>query len=440
MRPKKKQSGFFESIKHIFNTKLQIKIFFLALASIIVTFVLIYTNVIVNQLIEREKTGIKLYADLYQHLDPVNNTDDLIFLVEKFSPTINFPLIMTIDGEVPYPFIKQISNIDLDTSKSIEWQRQYLQDYIKNMDAVYKPFEVKIKTDFGIIITKFHYTNSKLIDQLQLFPLIEIGIVGLFIFLGYLSFSSIKRNEESKVWVGMAKEAAHQLGTPLSSLLAWMEILKFNKEEPELIEDTVTEMQKDIDRLNMIAIRFSKIGSLPEIKMENISYEIENICKYFEKRLPVLGKKIEICRTLPENIYCPLNAELFAWVIENLLKNAAEAIEDKNGSITIVLIKTFKKTIITVADTGKGMSKKQKRQVFFPGYTTKQRGWGLGLSLSKRIIQEYHKGKIYVKESMINKGTTFLIELPDSDNFDYEEWTISNDLVSDVNSANNSFE
>lgn len=425
MKNPKKNSLFTETLKHIFTTKLQIKIFFLLLASIIVTFVLIYTNIIVNQLIEREKTGIKLYADLYKHLDPVNNTDDFIFLVEKISPTINYPVIQTVDGEIPYPYIKSISNIDLDTSKSIDWQKQYLEDYIKKMDAVYAPIEVKINTEFGEIVTKFHYTNSKLIDQLQLFPIIEIGIVGVFIFLGYLSFSSIKRNEESKVWVGMAKEAAHQLGTPLSSLLAWLEILKYNKDMPELIDETATEMQKDIDRLNMIAIRFSKIGSLPEIKMENITQEIENICLYFEKRLPVLGKKIEIIRNLPDNIYCPLNAELFAWVIENLLKNAAEAIEDKNGSITIHLSKTFKKTVITVTDTGKGMTKKQKRQVFFPGYTTKQRGWGLGLSLSKRIVQEYHKGKITVKESIINKGTTFLIELPDSDNFDYEEWTVS---------------
>ncbi len=172
-------------------------------------------------------------------------------------------------------------------------------------------------------------------------------------------------------------------------------------------------MSKDIERLNMIAVRFSKIGSLPEMKNENIAALVENVCLYFDKRLPVLGKKINIVRTLPEEIICPINSELFAWVIENLLKNAAEAIEEKNGEIHLTMLKTGRdKLIINVSDTGKGMTKKQKRQVFFPGYTTKQRGWGLGLSLSKRIIQEYHKGKIFVKDSVLNKGTVFQIELP----------------------------
>lgn len=407
-------------------TKWQIKIFFILLASVIVTFVMINTRVIVDQLIDREKTGIKLYADLYNHLDAVNNTNDLIFLVEKVSPTITFPLIVTDENDEPiYPYNKNSSNIVIDTLLSIDEQKAFLKGYIQKMDDTYPPILVKIPTEIDTFVTKFHYTNSALIDQLQMFPLIEIGIVGLFILLGYFAFSGIKRNEESKVWVGMAKEAAHQLGTPLSSLLAWIEILKYNKEEPELIDDTVNEMSKDVDRLNMIATRFSKIGSLPEIKNENIAELIESVCLYFDKRLPVLGKKISIVRSLPEELICPINSELFAWVIENLLKNAAEAIEEKAGSVEITMHKNNRdKLIINVSDNGKGMTKKQKRQVFFPGFTTKQRGWGLGLSLSKRIIQEYHKGKIFVKESILNKGTVFQIELPaipleEIDDFEY---------------------
>jgi signal transduction histidine kinase len=396
------------------SPKTQMKLFFLALATIIVGFVMVYTNFLVSDLIEREKINIRLYTQLYNYLDPVGKTEDLTFIVEKVSPIITFPLIRTDENNEPfYPYIQNTSNIAIDTSKSIEEQREYLKNYIKKMDATYQPLIVTIRDESGEFITKFHYANSALVDQLQLFPLIEIAVVGLFIFLGYLSFSSIKRSEESKVWVGMAKEAAHQLGTPLSSLLAWIEIIKYGKDDPAIIDDTVNEMQKDVDRLSMIATRFSKIGSLPELKETNISTEINSICDYFDKRLPVLGKKIDIIRSVNDDVYGKINIELFAWVIENLLKNAAEAIEEKNGAIFVTMNTSEKHKIqILITDTGKGMTKKQKRQVFMPGYTTKKRGWGLGLSLSKRIVEEYHDGKICVKDTSIGKGATFLIELP----------------------------
>lgn len=242
--------------------------------------------------------------------------------------------------------------------------------------------------------------------------------MALFIFIGYMAFSSIRRSEESRVWVGMAKEAAHQLGTPLSSLFAWLEILKINKNIPESIESTVSEMKSDLDRLNKITTRFSKIGSAPENRLMDIAAFIDNVCQYFERRLPHLGKKIEIIKNLEFNTYfASLNDELFEWVIENLLKNAAEAIEDRNGTVLISVYKNVrKKIVISVKDDGKGMTSKIKRQVFYPGFTTKKRGWGLGLSLSKRIIEDYHNGKIYIKESLPGKGTTFIIELPSAYN------------------------
>lgn len=409
--------NFIRKLLQIYNyylpTKWQLKIIFLMLGAVMVVSVVFYTRLLVNELIIREQKTINLYADLCRHLD-VNKLEDMIFLVEKVTPAISFPLIQTDGSDEPaFPYTKNTLNINIDTSKSIPEQREYLKGLIKEMAKVYPPIVIDIQTPDGNFKTKFYYTNSVMIDKLKMFPFIEILIVSIFIFLGYIAFSNIRKTEESKVWVGMAKEAAHQLGTPLSSMLAWMEILKYSKDDPKAVMDTVSEMEKDIDRLNMIATRFSKIGSLPEKKPEDLSALIDGVCVYFEKRLPHLGKHIEIRRNMKEPLMVNINAELFAWVFENLLKNAAEAIETKQGQVTISMACSIKNTVlITVQDNGKGMTSKQKRQVFFPGYTTKQRGWGLGLSLSKRIVEEYHNGRIYVKESSPGRGTTFYIEIP----------------------------
>lgn len=395
------------------NPKLQMKLFFFSLTVLMVGFVLFYTNILVNELIEREKSNLKLMAQLYQHLG-VDNIDNAVFINDKILPTISYPMIITLEDNEPiYPYLDNSRNLNIDTSKHITLQKEYIKNYISEMDAENAPIKFIITSDNDSIRYRIHYTNSELVSSLKLFPLIEIGIVGIFIFLGYFSLSSIKRGEESKVWVGMAKEAAHQLGTPLSSLLAWVEIIRYGKDDPKLIEDTAEEMQRDIDRLSMIATRFSKIGSTPELVEGDISTTINDICSYFDKRLPVLGKRIDIIRNIEDGIYCKYNNDLFAWVVENLLKNAAEAIEERTGTIIIRLSVDDKHKIhILITDNGKGMSKKQRKQVFLPGYTTKKRGWGLGLSLSKRIVEEYHNGKIYVKDSAPGKGTTFSIELP----------------------------
>jgi signal transduction histidine kinase len=210
----------------------------------------------------------------------------------------------------------------------------------------------------------------------------------------------------------MAKEAAHQLGTPLSSILAWIEIMKMNSADPELIEEYLGEMQNDIDRLNKITIRFSKIGSMPEMKKENLADLIDFVTVYFEKRLPNLGKRIQIKKKLDHSIETKLNHDLMEWVFENLIKNAAESIDSKDGLVEISLNNSKKSILIQVKDNGKGMSNFIRRQVFNPGFTTKKRGWGLGLSLTKRIVEEYHKGRIYIKESVPGKGTIFIVELP----------------------------
>ena len=390
----------------------------------------LYTNYIVDELIRSEQKKIDFYADLYRKLlDPVevenilesstdnyeestSGADRFQLLIDLAASTISFPIIITDERDSAfYPYEQWSLNLELDSNHSLQKQREYVQEYVERMKGNYHPIEVKTRD--STILFKMYYTHTELLDNLQLFPLIEVGIVAVFIIIGYLAFSNIRRNQESKVWVGMSKEAAHQMGTPLSSLLAWVEILKFNNEQPVPLEETISEMENDLNRLNIIATRFGKIGEKPDLKPENLAEHLENVCKYFDKRLPHIGKKISIERSLHNNTTGMINSELFAWVFENLLKNGAEAIESKEGKLSVILNgQKDKKIIIYVKDTGKGMSAKQKRQVFHPGFTTKKRGWGLGLSLSKRIIEQYHHGKIYVKDSNPGQGTTFAIELP----------------------------
>jgi nitrogen-specific signal transduction histidine kinase len=397
-------------------SKWQIKIVFVLCGFAILVAVVWYTQSLLDELTVREQQTIKLYADIYRRsLEPNADLEEIAFLFDKISPTISFPIIITDHNDIPNkPFNVNTKNVFIDTTKSLEQQEKYLINLVREMSKEYPP--IIVQENSGKILQKFYYTNSSLISRLKYFPMVEIIIVSVFILIGYIAFSNIRRNEESKVWIGMSKEAAHQLGTPLSSLLAWLEILRLNKNNPEMVSETVSEMENDINRLNTIATRFSKIGSQPEKKIENLYVIIETVCQYFEKRLPHLGRKVKISRNLDRNIFAEINVDLFQWVIENLLKNAAEAIENKHGTVLITMKDSSEKFItITVSDTGKGMTKKQKRQVFFPGYTTKKRGWGLGLSLCRRIIEEYHNGKIYVKDSMPNKGTTFAIELPRQD-------------------------
>lgn len=415
----------FENLLSASITKWRVKFLLIIGAACISLGVIFYAHYLANEIILRETKIINFYADIFRHYtsNAENvNSQEFDFLLYQITPTISFPMIMTDSEDQPLFSVDEITNdtiystytlnIKLNPKLPAYKQRQYLLNYIRDMKATYPPIVVE-KEDLGIILGKFYYTHSSVVTYLRFFPLLAIIVVTIFTMIGYIAFNYFRRNEESKVWVGMAKEAAHQLGTPLSSLLAWLEILKLNRSDPESVIETVEEMQNDIDRLNKITTRFSKIGSIPEMKEEDLNNLIEKICQYFEKRLPHLGKKVSIIRRLDGDIRLNLNQELFEWVIENLLKNAAESIEDKHGSVEISVESHWKnKVVILVKDTGKGMNAQTRRQVFNPGFTTKRRGWGLGLTLSKRIIESYHKGKIFVKDSQVGKGTTFCIELP----------------------------
>jgi signal transduction histidine kinase len=236
--------------------------------------------------------------------------------------------------------------------------------------------------------------------------LVQLSVIALFILAAYLAFSSSRKAEQNQVWVGMSKETAHQLGTPISSLMAWIEILEQSETEPTYIG----EMQKDIDRLQMITDRFSKIGSLPDLPLTDLIKTIDVAVSYMRNRTSA-NVAINVKNLAPGPIILPLNSSLFNWVIENLIKNAVDAMNGK-GTITITIEETDKHATVLVTDTGKGLPKNKFKTIFNPGYTSKDRGWGLGLSLARRIIQNYHNGKIFVLSSEINQGTTFKIILP----------------------------
>lgn len=284
------------------------------------------------------------------------------------------------------------------------------------MDEAHPPILVSYADT--ILLNKIHYGDSKLVEEFKYYPYVQLLIAAAFILLAYIGFSYVKKNENSKIWVGLSKETAHQLGTPLSSLMGWIELLKLNYNDPDKVNDLISEVENDLERLKKVADRFSKIGSVPEIKNENLIKVIERVIAYFERRIPQSGKNIQFAieilngsKSDKQQFITPINSELFEWVIENLTKNSIDAIEDKSGKITYQLSTDKKNIYIDVIDTGKGIDLRLRKEIFRPGFSTKKRGWGLGLSLAKRIIEEYHKGKIFVKSSTPGKGSVMRIVL-----------------------------
>lgn len=393
-------------------TKWQVKVLLSVFGVAIVASVLLYSKALVDELIANERRTVELYARQLTALQTANTDEELLYYIDVTAASITFPVITTDRDDKPvYPYALFVLNVDIDSTATIEEQRVFLTNLIEEMRAEYPPFDIKDAN--GKVLQRVFYTNSALVQRLTFLPFVEIGIVSAFIIFGYVAFSSIRRSEESNIWVGMAKEAAHQLGTPLSSLLAWLELLRLNKDDGDLVLQTAEEMQRDVERLNVIANRFSKIGSQPVLSRVAVSGVVETVCQYFETRLPNLGKRIELIRRLDENVEANVNVDLFQWVLENLIRNAVDAMERPDGKIEIdVTSRPRGGVLILVKDNGKGMTSQVRSKVFQPGYTTKRRGWGLGLSLSKRIVEEYHGGKLYVRESTPGVGTTFAVELP----------------------------
>ena len=323
---------------------------------------------------------------------------------KDLNASVSLPLkIIENNSNIPMILVDEEGDIEnyqnLDSVKALS--PKYIENILTKMKSENAPIEVSFS---GQNKQYIYYRNSDLLNKLTYYPLALILILFLFLSLVYMFYNSNKVAETNKLWTGMAKETAHQIGTPLSSLLGWIAILKMEKVEDKYVE----EIEKDVSRLNTIANRFSKIGSTPELKKENIVAITKQAFDYLESRS---SKQISFSFASVDNeIYSNLNTELFGWVIENLIKNSIDAMLGK-GELKLNIQITSKKVKITISDTGKGIPKKLFNQVFKPGFTTKKRGWGLGLSLSRRIVSDYHKGKIFVQKSEIGKGTTFEISL-----------------------------
>jgi len=320
------------------------------------------------------------------------------------------------DIEVPWILtdenLSYISSINIGIPDTLAYadQIELAKPFIRRLRAAREPLRVDVG---GGYVNYVLYGESNLLKQLRWFPIAQLIVAAAFIGFVLLAFAIAKRNEQNKVWVGLAKETAHQLGTPVSSLMAWIELLKINLEERPDDQQYVIEMEQDVKRLEDITERFSKIGSEPELVEISVRDVLDRSAKYLKKRMTRKGNiTLEVDNQLPPNSHMHINPQLINWVIENLLKNALDAIQDKKGSIKLQATEQPNAYIIDVIDSGKGMPKSNFKKVFQPGFTTKKRGWGLGLSLSKRIIENYHKGKIFVKTSEQGKGTTFRIILP----------------------------
>lgn len=360
---------------------------------VIVSLILWNTYIFFQKFKQEERAKMEIFASAIKELATNTDLNASVNLETKIFENIkNIPLIrVNEDGS-----IKDWHNLDTIKVKNTN----YLNAQLAKMKKQNLPIEIKYEG----ITERIYYKDSDLLDKLTYYPIALILILLLFLTVIYMLFSSNKIAEQNRLWTGMAKETAHQIGTPLSSLLAWIEILKTEN----INQSHISEMEKDIKRLNAIANRFSKIGSVPELQQHEIVSVAKTALDYLENR----SSKQILFKFNPKvsEVYANINLELFSWVIENLVKNALDAMKGK-GNIALEISEKGKWIQITVSDTGKGIQKSQFKQIFKPGFTTKKRGWGLGLSLSKRIIEEYHNGKIFVKKSELNKGTSIQILL-----------------------------
>ncbi|WP_103029073.1 sensor histidine kinase [Salinibacter altiplanensis] len=312
----------------------------------------------------------------------------------------------------------------LPAADSVEVQAQ-LRDELEDMRSAFKPIPVRIDvsdapgreagTSAGQLTQYVFYDESALITELRIFPWVQLVFVGLFVMVGYLGFSYIRRSEQSSLWMGMAREAAHQLGTPLSSLMGWIQMLRTPDLPTDQRERALTEIENDVERLQRVADRFSDIGSQPKLERCDLGPIIEQTARYLRRRIPQQGQSIALTVDLPDRLPAEANEELFAWVLENLLKNALDAIEDEEGRIMVTAWEKEAQVFIEVQDTGQGIEGQQWNNIFRPGYSTKKRGWGLGLSLARRVIESYHGGRLELASSTVGQGSTFRIEIPAAD-------------------------
>jgi len=395
-----------DTIKNPYHITINIKSGLFILAIGIIFGVLAYTQYILERLRGDSRHIVRIYTQMIAHIGQDNPEGEYSFIFDQVIKHIDFPIVNTDAQGNPISW-RNIDAVPSDTLSA--YSAVLIKEIIRRMDEENEPLPIHYENE---ILGYIHYdTDTKLISQLRWLPFVEIGIVGAFILIGYIGFSNIKRSEQRSIWVGMAKETAHQLGTPLSSLLGWLELLRQELEGRDSAIKILNEMEVDLQRIDKIVSRFSQIGSASDLRNQPIAPILAEIVQYFQKRLPQLGKRVVIEEEYTPDTHAMVNPQLFAWVVENLVKNSMDAIEDREGTIKLILSENSGYVFLDVKDNGRGIEVKDREIVFRPGYSTKKRGWGLGLSLAKRIIEDYHGGRIFVKDSKINEGTTIRIQL-----------------------------
>jgi len=381
------------NINKLYEISQRLKLIFILVAIAIVLVSTLFTNRLAKSLAAEEQKKVEIWAEAIHQSTLEGGSSNIELIMKIIESNTTIPIIMT-DGNK-----NVISSLNITEPKSDV--KNFYENKIKQFKAKRPGIEIKIDKTVQYIF----YDDSLFLKQLYYFPYIQLGVIFVFLLVAFFAFSGTKKAEQNQVWVGLSKETAHQLGTPISSLLAWVDLLKMRHKEDNLIG----EMEKDVNRLRIIAERFSKIGSRPDLQIVSLNETLLNSVQYMTNRS---SQKVEIKCHLPsdEHLFIKLNVPLFEWVIENLCKNAIDAM-DGIGRIDINVIPKNDEVYIDLKDTGKGLDKNKFKVIFTPGFTTKKRGWGLGLSLAKRIIEEYHGGKIFVKQSELNMGTVFRIIL-----------------------------
>ena len=368
----------------------------------LIIFLLSYTQSIVNELRNDNGEIVKLYAEIIAETISDEKDTNLDFVFDEIIQKAQFPIIYS------------NANKDPIYSKNINVDKLKLKKIQITMDEQNEAIPLRYTnplTNEIILIGYLHYGDSSQIEKLKWLPFIEIGAITLFIFLGFISFSIIRNNEKRNIWVGMARETAHQLGTPISSLMGWLEWLK---KKPNDQDKIINDISIDLDRLQQVSDRFSKMGSETKLKETHLPSIIDNVVLYFDRRIPTMGKSIIINNQLDSDIRIRANGILISWAIENVIKNAIDSL-DNEGNITLKSKMEKRKIIIEVIDSGKGILRKDWKNIFRPGFSTKEQGWGLGLSLTSRIVKDIHGGDIYVSKSKPGKGSTIEISLPKLD-------------------------
>lgn len=382
-------------LKHSSNIKAALFL----LGFILVIFLFTYTQGIVNELRKDNGEIVKLYAEIIAQTISDENDTNLDFVFDEIIQKAQFPIIYSNNKKDPV------------YSKNINTDKSNLRKIQSTMDEQNEAIPLRYAnplTNEIILIGYLHYGDSSQIEKLKWLPFIEIGAITLFILLGFISFSIIRNSEKRNIWVGMARETAHQLGTPISSLMGWLEWMKKKPNDQEKIIDDIS---LDLERLQQVSDRFSKMGSETKIEEVHLSNIVDNIVLYFNRRIPSMGKSIIIENQLESDLKIRANGILISWAIENVVKNAIDAL-DNEGIISLKSKFEKKSIIIVIEDSGKGISRKNWKNIFRPGFSTKEQGWGLGLSLTSRIINEIHGGSIYVSQSKPGQGSTIEISLP----------------------------